>query len=207
MNEKIPNAMADLAEDVLFGEIRSELKAGTPVEAVLAALQEGMTEVGRRYESGKYFLSELILAGEIFKEAVQAMGFAEEKAGNNMGTFLIGTVYGDIHDIGKNIVVSVMKANGFNVVDIGVDVKAETFVRAVKEERPQIIGLSCLLTTAFGHMKETIEALRAEGLTAGRLVLIGGAPVDAHTVAFTGADDFCTNAQEGVKKARKFLGV
>jgi methanogenic corrinoid protein MtbC1 len=100
-----------------------------------------------------------------------------------------------------------MKANGFKVVDIGINVTAEAFVNAVKKENPQIIGMSCLLTTAFNHMKEAIDALRAEGLAKGRLILIGGAPVTEHVVAFTGADDYCVNAQEGVIKAKKFLGV
>lgn len=208
MIEKIVNAMADMDEDVLFEEIRSQLNTGTPVQAILADLQEGMDEVGRRFETKEYFLSDLILSGEIFKEAIESMGLSkEEESDSNIGTFLIGTVYGDIHDIGKNIVISVLKSNGFKVVDIGINVKAEAFVKAVKEENPQIIGMSCLLTTAFDYMKEAIDALRAEGLTEGRLVLIGGAPVDAHTVEYTGADDFCTNAQEGVKKSRKFLGV
>lgn len=207
MSENLIKTMADLDEDVLFDEIRSAMDAGTPTGEIMSALQEGMFEVGRRFQTQEYFLTDLILSGELFKEAVEILGLSEQENANSIGTFLIGTVYSDIHDIGKNIVVSVLKSNGFKVIDIGINVPKEDFVKAVREEKPQIIGISCLLTTAFDHMKELIAALRAEGLTDGRFVIIGGGPVDEHTVVYTDADDFCNNAQDGVMKARKFLGV
>lgn len=207
MIEKLVNTMADLDEDVLFDAIRSAIDAGTPTDEIMASLQEGMSEVGRRFQSQEYFLTDLILSGELFKESVEILGLSEEENTNHIGTFLIGTVYSDIHDIGKNIVVSVLKSNGFKVIDIGINVPKDDFVKAVREEKPQIIGISCLLTTAFDHMRDLIAALKAEGLTEGRFVIIGGGPVDEHTAQYTGADDFCNNAQDGVMKARKFLGV
>lgn len=207
MIEKLVNTMADLDEDVLFNEIRSAVDSGTPADEILSSLQEGLLEVGRRFQAQEYFLSELILSGELFKEAVDSLGLSEQENTQAIGTFLLGTVYSDIHDIGKNIVASVFKSNGFKVVDIGINVPKEDFVKAVREEKPQIIGISCLLTTAFDHMKELIEALKAEGLTEGRFVIIGGGPVDEHTAAYTGADGFCNNAQDGLMQSRKFLGV
>lgn len=205
MSQEIVKAMAELNEDTLEQKIKEAIGAATPVESILADLQAGMDEIGRRFETKEYFLSELIMSAEIFKETVAGLGSSEAENKNKLGTFLIGTVFGDIHDIGKNIVASVMSSNGFRVVDIGVDVSAEAFVKSVKEEQPEIIGLSCLLTTAFDSMKTVIEALRAENLLDGRLLLIGGGPVDKHTVTYVGADDYCESAQDGVKKAQAYL--
>ncbi|UWG98268.1 cobalamin-dependent protein [Dehalobacter sp. DCM] len=207
MIEKLVNTMAELDEDALFDEIRAEMAAGTSTDEIMASLQDGMFEVGRRFQTQEYFLTDLIMSGELFKESVELLGLTEDESVNSVGTFLIGTVYSDIHDIGKNIAASVLKSNGFKVVDIGINVPKEDFVKAVREAQPQIIGISCLLTTAFDHVKELINALKAEGLTEGRFVIIGGGPVDAHTVAYTGADAYCNDAQDGMMQARKFLGV
>ncbi len=209
MGDKLYNAMADLKEDLLFPEIRSALDSGVAPAMVLEELQKGMTDVGRGFEAGNYFLSELIISGETFKEAVEAMGGddtgAEEKS--SAGTFLIGTVEGDIHDIGKNIAGSLLQSNGFKVVDIGINVKSDVFVDEVKKNNPDIIGLSCLLTTAFNSMKTTVDALRAEGLTQGKMVMIGGGPINEQVREHTGADAFCNSAQDGVVKAKAFMGV
>ena len=209
MDDKLYNAMADLKEDLLFPEIRSALDSGVAQAMVLEELQKGMIEVGPRFEAGNYFLSELIISGETFKKAVEAMGGddtgAEEKS--SAETFLIGTVEGDIHDIGKNIAGSLLQSNGFKVVDIGINVKSDVFVDEVKKNNPDIIGLSCLLTTAFNSMKTTVDALRAEGLTQGKMVMIGGGPINEQVREHTGADAFCNSAQDGVVKAKAFMGV
>ena len=207
MNEKLFNAMAELKEDLLFPEIRSAMDAGIPAGEILQDLQKGMTEVGNRFQAGKYFLSELIISGEIFKEAVEIMGETETDGedGSSAGTFLIGTVEGDIHDIGKNIAASLLQSNGFKVIDIGINVKPEVFVEQVKENNPDIIGLSCLLTTAFESMKNTIDALREANLTEGKLVMIGGGPINDQVKEHTGADDYCNSAQDGVFKAKAFM--
>ena len=204
MNEKIINAMAELDEDVLYTEVDAAIAAGTPVADIIDDLQKGMTIVGDRFASREYFLSELMLSAVMFRECQEKMGGAavgEAKYGN----FVIGTVAGDVHDIGKNIVASVMASNGFNVIDLGVDVPAEKFVQAIKEYQPKVIGLSCLLTTVFGAMKDAIAQIRDAGLAEGRLILIGGGPVEQSTVEYVNADAMCRTAQETVNRAIEFV--
>ena len=208
MDQKIVDAMADLNDEELMEDVQSAVKAGTPPAEIIAALQRGLDIVGERFASKEYFLSELMLSAELFNEATSLFNAEEaDDAVQKIGTFVIGTVETDIHDIGKNIVASVMKSNGFQVIDLGVDVPAQKFIDAIQEYQPQIIGLSCLLTTCFDYMKKTIEAIRSADLDKGRLVLIGGGPVDDKTVEYVGADARCETAQDTVLQAKKFLGV
>ena len=208
MNQKIIDAMADLEDEILMEEVQAAVDAGEPAGDIIADLQKGLDIVGTRFAEKEYFLSELMMSAELFNEASQLLGSEEEAdTSGKLGTFVIGTVETDIHDIGKNIVASVMKSNGFNVIDLGVEVPVQKFVDAVREYQPQVIGLSCLLTTCFDYMKKTIESIRGEGLDKGRLILIGGGPVDDRTVAYVGADARCETAQVTVEKAKQFLGV
>ncbi|MFZ7133145.1 MAG: cobalamin B12-binding domain-containing protein [Eubacteriales bacterium] len=208
MTKKIVEAMADLEEDLLLSEVKKSIDEGTAPSEVISALQKGLNIVGERFASGEYFLSELIMSADLFNEASGLFGHDDvEESDDIIGTFLIGTVQSDVHDIGKNIVTSVMKSNGFKVIDIGVDVPIQDFVEAVREHNPQIVGMSCLLTTAFDSMKKTIKALEDAGLREGKYILIGGGPVDDNTKEFVGADYRCGNAQEAVVVCRKYLGV
>ncbi len=208
MNQKIIDAMAGLDDEVLMEEVQAAAQSGVPAGDIIADLQKGLDIVGERFAAKEYFLSELMMSASIFNEASGLFCGGEEAEGaSKIGTFVIGTVETDIHDIGKNIVVSVMKSNGFRVIDLGVDVPAQKFVDAVRQYQPEVIGLSCLLTTCFEHMKRTVEAIRTEGLDKGRLILIGGGPVDDRTVAYVGADARCETAQVTVEKAKEFLGV
>jgi len=209
MNQKIIDAMANLDDELLMKEVKAAFDGGTPTAEIIADLQKGLDIVGQRFAKKEYYLSELMMSAELFNEASEIFGGEDEvsAAVAKIGTFVIGTVQTDIHDIGKNIVASVMKSNGFKVIDLGVDVPIKTFVDAIREYKPEVIGLSCLLTTSFDSMKKTIEAIRAEGLDKGRLILIGGGPVDDKTVEYVGADARCETAQETVIRAKKFLGV
>lgn len=121
--------------------------------------------------------------------------------------FVIGTIYGDIHDIGKNIVTTVMACNGFKVIDLGVDVPTEKYLEAIKQYQPAAIGISCLLTTAFDNMKECIGSIEAAGLRDKVKILIGGGPVDEATCKYVKADAVCKNAQETVDLTKKYMGV
>ena len=121
-----------------------------------------------------------------------------------IGTFVLGTIYGDIHDIGKNIVATVLKCNGFNVIDLGVDVPIEKFIEAIKEYKPSIVGFSCLLTTAFDNIKTAIAALEEAGLRNGVKILIGGGPVDQSVCDYVKADAVCRSAQEAIVVAKKW---
>ena len=208
MIDIIRDLLGDLDEDNLFGEVEKAVKAGTPAVEILESLQAGLDIVGERFAEKEYFLSELMMSADLFNEASAMLGDdIEEDDSDKIGTFLMATVETDIHDIGKNIVVNVMKSNGFKVIDLGVDVPVQTVVNAVKEYQPQVIGLSCLLTTCFDKMKETIDAIKAAGLNEGRLILIGGGPVDDNTTEYVGADARCATAQDTVIEAKKFLGV
>jgi methylmalonyl-CoA mutase cobalamin-binding domain/chain len=166
-----------------------------------------MKTIGDKYEAGEYFLSELIMSAEIFKRALEELGLDKSAADTGArGTVVLGTVHTDIHDIGKNIVASVLGANGFKVVDLGVDVPVEKFVEAAEENAAQVVGLSCLLTTAFPAMGETIAALAAAGLRDKITVMIGGGPVTPELAAQLGADGAGASAQEAVTLAAAAVG-
>ena len=208
MSQTLVNAMADLEETVLIKEVKALKDAGVPPLEIILKLQEGMNIVGKRYEEKEYYLSELIMSAEIFKEAAALIG--GDLAGGAVashGTFVMGTIYGDIHDIGKNIVVTVMSCNGFKVVDLGVDVPTAEYLKAIKEHKPQVVGISCLLTTAFDGMKECISAIEAAGLRKDLKILIGGGPCDQTTANYVGADAYCKTAQDSVEYSKKLLGV
>ncbi|NTU90008.1 MAG: cobalamin-binding protein [Actinobacteria bacterium] len=206
MNEALVQAMGDLEEDLLFEEVKKDIAAGRPNLDIIADLQVGLNIVGDLFAKKEYFLSELIMSAEIFKEAQELLvddGSGDEK--EYIGTFVMGTVATDIHDIGKNIVTSVMGSNGFRVIDVGIDAPIEKYIEAIKEYQPEVVGFSCLLTTAFDSMKNTITAIREAGLDEGRLLMIGGGPCDSDTLKYVGGDAYCETAQDGVTEAKKFL--
>lgn len=197
MNQKIIDAMADLDEDVLYAEVKASCEAGVLAADIINDLQTGLIEVGTRFASKEYFLSELIMSAEVFKEAQKLLGDTEaSEETETIATFVIGTVKDDIHDIGKNIVISVLRANGFKVIDLGEDVPAEVFAKAAQEHKPEYIGMSCLLTTCFDSMKEAVSAVRAVDTNA--KILIGGGPVDETVCKYVGADHYCVDAYSAV---------
>ena len=208
MSQTLINAMADLDESVLVSEVNALKTQGVAPLEIIQNLQEGMNIVGKRYEEKEYYLSELIMSAEIFKEAAALIG--GDLSGANAashGTFVMGTIYGDIHDIGKNIVTTVMGCNGFNVVDLGVDVPTADYIKAIQEHKPQVVGISCLLTTAFDGMKECIESIKAAGLRDQVKILIGGGPCDQTTADYVGADAYCKTAQDCVEYAKKLMDI
>ncbi|EGO63000.1 B12-binding domain-containing protein [Acetonema longum] len=196
-------AMAELDEDLVVAGVKEQLASGVPAIDVLAALQQGMEQVGKLYEAGDYYLSELIMSADVFSTAAALLGEALTAGGGTaqLGTMVLGTVKDDIHDIGKNIVATIMNCNGFKVVDLGVDVPIANFVDAVKANHPQVVGMCCLLTTAFDVMKETVAAVKAADPSV--TVLVGGGPVDANVSKYVGADGYCKNAQDAVEATRK----
>ncbi len=182
---------------------------GNPLE-LLDACREAVEAVGQRFENGEYFLPELMLAGEILTQ-ISGMVKARAAAGapareRRLGRVVIGTVKGDIHDIGKNIVSFLLDANGFEVIDLGVDVPPERFVEAVRQFEPQVVGMSCLLTLAYDPMKETVRALEDAGLKDRVKVMIGGAATNDQIRVYTGADAWGRDAAEAVSLARAWVG-
>jgi methanogenic corrinoid protein MtbC1 len=204
MNEELVAAFSDLEEEKAVRLVTERLEAGDDPMTILAGCQEGMMQVGKRFEKSEYFISDLMMAGEIFKAATAPLEARIATAGGSgtRGKIVFGTVKGDIHNIGKDIVVGLLRAGGFEVIDLGIDVPSEKFVEAVKQTGARIVGLSGLLTVAYGSMKETIRALDGAGLKV--RVMIGGGPMTSAVKEHVGADAFGTDAQAAVRFANQW---
>ncbi len=203
MSKKLVEAMAELDEDLVLAEVKSLINSNVPALDIIGYLQQGIVIVGKRFEEKTYFMSELIISGEIFKEVSDILGEAIPSGTSKYGTFVIGTIYGDIHDIGKNVVSTVMSSNDFEVIDLGVDVLAEKYIEAIKQYRPKVIGISSLLTNGFDNVKECIERIEQEGLRKHVKILIGGGPLDEEACKYVKADVVCKTAQETVEYCKK----
>jgi len=185
-------------------EVQRALAAGHPAGVILnQAMIAAMAEVGRRFETMEYFVPEMLVAARAMKEGLALLRPALVGAQiEPVGKVVLGTVSGDLHDIGKNLVGMVLEGAGFEVVDLGVNVPPEAFVAAVREHRPQVVGLSALLTTTMLAMKATIEALRAAGLRDQVVVMVGGAPVTPAFADRIGADLYAPEAASAAARAR-----
>jgi methanogenic corrinoid protein MtbC1 len=207
-NSELVDALVDLEEKRVLEMVQKQLDGGKPARKILNDLKKGMDIVGEKYSSKVYFLSDLVMAAEIFKLAMERIEpKLETSKEKEMGTIVIGTVKGDLHDIGKNIMVALLKNDGFTVFDLGTDVPQEEFIRVVKREKAQVLGLSGILTLAVEPMKETVELLKREGLRSKVKVIIGGLPVDEKWKEIVGADAFTQDAYEGLRIIKEFLGV
>jgi 5-methyltetrahydrofolate--homocysteine methyltransferase len=196
-----------LKEEETLSLVKKELESGTDPMAILETCREGMISVGKRYEQGEYFMPELVMAGEIFKRATEILhpALGNSKTGTK-GTVVFGTVRGDVHDIGKDLVVAILRAVGYEVHDLGVDVPPEQFVTRLRETGATVLGLSGLITTAYDSMKETVQALVKAGLREQVKVMIGGGVMDASVQAYAGADAYGNNPTEAVKFCQQFMG-
>lgn len=184
--------------------VKQAMSEGTPAETILnQGLIAAMSEVGRLFECGEYYVPEMLVAARAMKGGLELLRPALTAANvQAIGKIVIGTVHGDLHDIGKNLVAIMMEGAGLQVIDLGVDVSPEKFVSAVKEHQPQLIGLSALLTTTMPKMKATIEALNAAGLRNQVTVMIGGAPVTEKYANEVGADIFARDASSAAARAK-----
>ncbi len=179
-----------------------------PLKAIEEGVSRALNEIGTKYEKGEIFLIELMMAAEASKSALKIFEpelRKQRKEKKTLGKVLIGTVEGDIHEIGKNIVAALLAVNGFDVIDLGVDVSVDTFISKVKETKPDIIGLSALLTTTLPIQKKIIDKLREEGLQDKVKVIIGGAPTSPEWAEEIGADGYGADAKEAVKIAKKLI--
>jgi len=204
--------LSDMNEDDAFALAKKMLlEEGANPLRVLELCREAMDIVGKRFEKGEYFLPELVLAGEMLENigaiAKPLIKEAPGEAPKKLAKVLIGTVHGDLHDIGKNIVTFMLDINGFEVKDIGIDVPVKTFIDAINEFRPDVVGLSGFLTLAFDSMKETIQAIQDAGLRDQLKIMIGGGQVDETVCNYTGADAFGTNAIDAVSLCKNWMGV
>jgi dimethylamine corrinoid protein len=204
----LAQAVGELQPDEAAGLVREKLDAGEAPLAILGELQDGMGIVGDKFESGDYYLSELIFAGEIFKQASAPLQDAlAEAAENAVGTIVLGTVKNDIHEFGKNIAGTVLSSNGIRVVDLGVDVDPQAWVDAINESGAKLVGMSALLTTVFDSMRESIATIERAGLRDKVTILVGGGPMTEEAAQYVGADHYCETAQDGVIIAKSVLGV
>jgi methanogenic corrinoid protein MtbC1 len=205
--------LADMNEDdALALSNKMLLEEGVNPIRVLELCRAAMDIVGQRFEEGEYFLPELVLAGEMLETISKVakplikLGSEGEEA-KKLGKVLIGTVHGDLHDIGKNIVSFMLDINGFEVKDIGIDVPVKKFIEEINNYQPDVVGLSGFLTLAFDSMKETIAAFESEGMRDRFKIMIGGGQIDETVRAYTGADAFGVNAVEAVNLCRNWMGV
>ena len=202
-HQKLIELIADMNEEEAIKLANAMLDDGYDPMKLLEHCRAGMDVVGKRFESGEYFLPELMLAGEMLSEISKKAKplIVESQSGGeaaNKGVVLIGTVHGDLHDIGKNIVTFMLDINGYKVIDLGIDVPIDTFIDSIKEHQPSVVGLSGFLTLAFDSMKETIDAIQSAGLRDDIKIMIGGGQVDDTIRNYTGADAFGLNAMSAV---------
>ncbi|GAB4245657.1 MAG: cobalamin-dependent protein [Thermoleophilia bacterium] len=209
MNGKtLAQQLGDLEEAAVIEGVEKKLADDVTPLAILEELQAGMEIVGRRFENDEYFLSELIFGAEIFRRATEPLKESlEAEPGEKLATMVLGTVKNDIHDFGKDIVATVLSSNGVEVIDLGVNVEYEAFVEAIRRHSPQLVGISCLLTTVFEDVKKTVEAVEEAGLRDRVTILVGGGPVDQAMADYVGADVYCPTAQDAVAVARRTVGV
>jgi 5-methyltetrahydrofolate--homocysteine methyltransferase len=204
----IRESLASLDMDKVLDFVRRAVDYGSKPLDIINSLADGMKIVGERYECGEYFVADLIVASEIFKEAMNILEpliMREREWIKPIGRVVIGTVEGDIHDIGKNLVAVMLKASGFEVIDLGVDVPPEKFVDAVKQYKPDIVGMSSLLTSTMINMKRVIEALEKENLRKKIKIIIGGAPTTEKFAKEIGADAYGENAVKAIEICKKLV--
>jgi 5-methyltetrahydrofolate--homocysteine methyltransferase len=209
MKEKLVDAIANMREDEVEKLTQELLDAGEEPRIALDALREGMAIIGQRYEEKEYFLPHLVIAGDLVKKVADLVKPRLQQAAAEtqpLGRVIIGTVAGDIHDIGKDIVAFMLDVNNFEVHDLGIDVPAEKFVDKIKEVNPDIVAMSGFLTLAFDQMRDTVAAIKEAGLRDGVKIMIGGAPMDSNVAAYIGADAFGPDASAAVKLAKNWTG-
>jgi 5-methyltetrahydrofolate--homocysteine methyltransferase len=212
--KKLVELISGMEEEAAVKLAEEMLDGGTEPTELLEYCREALDIVGKKFEANEYFIPELILAGEMLEQisAIVKPRIAERAqnapaAKVSAGKVLIGTVHGDLHDIGKNIVTFMLDVNGYDVIDLGIDVPAQTFVDAIRESSPQVVGLSGFLTLAFDSMKETVEAISEAGLRDKVKIMIGGGQVDETIRNYAGADAFGINAMQAVAHCRQWIGA
>lgn len=189
--------------------VRMALDAGMDTQTIINDyLTAGMAEIGQRFQDRKAFVPNLLMSARAMKGALEILKpHMTGEAENRLGTVVIGTVKGDLHDIGKNLVASMFEGCGFQVINLGIDVSSEKFVKAVREHKPDIVCLSALLTTTMNYMRNVVAELEKEGLRDKVKIMVGGAPVNASFASQIGADLYTSNANAAVTGAKQLLNI
>ena len=208
MGKSLAEALVKFEEEAVLGEVADRLEAGENPMAIIRDLQDGMGLIGDRFNTGEFFLSELLMSADIFTRAMEILEpRLEGTTMETIGRIVIGTPKGDLHDIGKNIFCTVAKAAGFEVHDLGVDVPVERFLEAVQEVKPQILAFSALLTTAFNSMKEVMDLVNEKNLRDELKVIVGGGVVTENVKNFIGADGYTNDAMDGLRQCEAFMAT
>jgi methanogenic corrinoid protein MtbC1 len=209
MAANLVNALADLKEEEALKIVKDRLNAGEEPLKILEDARKGMEIVGKRFADSEYFIPDLVYSGEILKEVTELVKPKMAKAAESkkLGKVVFGTVAGDIHDIGKDIVVFMLDVNGFEVYDLGVDVPVQKFVDKIKETDAPIVGLSGFLALAFDSMKDTVEAIKKAGLRNKVKIMIGGGQMSDEIKNYTGADAYGKDAMAGVTLAKRWVSA
>ena len=209
MSEDLINLIVDLYEKEAIELVQKKIEAGEDPLKILDQVRVAMAKVGEKFEIKEYFLPDLIMSGEILRQITEILE-PKLKTGpksESLGKIVLGTVFGDLHDIGKDIVKFMLETNGFEVYDLGVDVPKEKFVEKIKEVNPEIIALSGFLTLAYDSMKETIEEIKKAGLREKAKIMIGGGQMDERIRDYVDADAYGKDAVEAVVLAKKWVGA
>ncbi|TKJ25077.1 MAG: hypothetical protein CEE42_08570 [Promethearchaeota archaeon Loki_b31] len=207
--EDLINLIVDLYEKEAIELVQKKVEVGEDPLKILDQVRLAMAKVGEKFENKEFFLPDLIMSGEILRQITEILE-PKLKAGlkaESLGKIVLGTVFGDIHDIGKDIVRFMLETNGFEVYDLGVDVPKGKFVEKIKEVNPEIIALSGFLTLAYNSMKETIEEIKKAGLREKAKIMIGGGQMDERIRKYVGADAYGEDAVEAVVLAKKWVGA
>lgn len=205
--KEIEGCMISFDVEKLKNECKRAMKFGiSPLKIIVDGMAKGMDVVGKKFENGEYFLSELIMAGETMKEGVRFLEpYLKDEKRESMGKVVVGTVQGDLHDIGKNLVVMMLSSSGFDVIDLGTDVTSDKFVEVVSKEKPDIVGMSCLLTTCIPEMKKAIEEIDKNKLRKDLRIIIGGAAVSENVAKEVGADYAAKDVIDGVNMCKRWI--
>lgn len=207
METKIIAAVEAIDEKRAKALVAAEIESGKNKKEIANQLNYALQRVAVRYEEGEYYIADLIMAGELVSNLLAMLGMDSTQLSEDkkLGKIVVGTVFDDIHDVGKNIFISMLRAEGFEVVDLGTDVPTERFIEVIKREKPDILGISGILTSVVENIKEVIDEINAQGLRDGLKIILGGALAGSDYSVYVGADGFSSDAIEGVNICKKWL--
>lgn len=209
MSEELKNLIIELKEEEAVAQVKERIQKGEDALKILEEVRAAMDIVGKKFEEKEFFLPDLIMSGDILEQITEILApeLKEGAEAEVKGEIILGTVKGDIHDIGKDIVKFMLEANGFKVHDLGVDVPKEKFIEALKKENARILALSGFLTLAFDAMKETVKKVENEGLRDDIKIMIGGGQMDEDLREYVGADAYGKDAVKAVQLANNWTGA
>jgi methylmalonyl-CoA mutase cobalamin-binding domain/chain len=207
--DELAQAMRDLEEQRVYDLVDEKIKANVAPIEIVKVLNDGMVAVGQLFSERTYFISQLLYSAEILENVMNKLKplLAGAVQGGSAGKVIIGTVKGDIHDIGKNIVVTLLRGAGFEVIDLGVDVPADKFISAVKESGAKVVGLSALLNLTYPEMKNVVDAMGQAGIRDKVKIIVGGTPVNEQVREYAGADFYAEDAVAGVNICKKIYAA